>query len=110
MLWQRNGYLWDPEAEQYEHRLVMERHLGRALTSDEVVHHIDGNRANNSLDNLEVTNRSSHADHHLRSLAPTQVREIRERLASGERGTDLAKTYGVGIATISRVRNRRHGY
>lgn len=36
------------------HRLVMEEKLGRYLEPNEVVHHIDGNRANNHPDNLEV--------------------------------------------------------
>ena len=38
----------------YEHRLVMEQHLGRPLLSAEQVHHKDGNTRNNDLDNLEV--------------------------------------------------------
>jgi|SRR5215469_4363431 len=37
-----------------EHRLVMERVLGRSLTKEENIHHIDGNRANNNPDNLEL--------------------------------------------------------
>ena len=44
-----------------EHRLVMERVLGRFLLESEVVHHIDGNRKNNSPENLMVF--SSGADH-----------------------------------------------
>ena len=37
-----------------EHRYVMEQSLGRKLTSEETVHHIDGNRQNNILSNLEL--------------------------------------------------------
>ena len=37
-----------------EHRLVMEKELGRYLTKKEVVHHIDGNIENNSINNLEL--------------------------------------------------------
>lgn len=37
-----------------EHRLVMENHLGRYLTKDEVVHHKDGNPNNNNIKNLEL--------------------------------------------------------
>lgn len=44
-----------------EHRYVMEQHLGRYLDPAEVVHHIDGNPSNNSLDNLQLfANQSDH--------------------------------------------------
>ena len=43
-----------------EHRLVMARSLKRPLQSWEIVHHIDGNRACNKLDNLELSTRNTH--------------------------------------------------
>lgn len=43
-----------------EHKAIAEDRLGRELLSDEVVHHIDGNRANNSLENLIVMKRAEH--------------------------------------------------
>lgn len=38
----------------YSHRVAAEYYLGRALQPDEVVHHKDGNRLNNTKENLEV--------------------------------------------------------
>lgn len=49
----------------YEHRLKMVRHIRRNLYPDEVVHHKDRNRANNSLDNLQLMTNSEHTRLHM---------------------------------------------
>lgn len=41
------------------HRRIMERHLGRTLLSREGVHHVDGDKINNEIDNLAVTSGTS---------------------------------------------------
>lgn len=48
-----------------EHRLVMETSIGRFLTEDEIVHHINGDKTDNQLCNLSLTNRGEHARHHM---------------------------------------------
>jgi len=48
------------------HREVMEQHLGRKLGPKDVVHHKDGNPANNAIENLEVKDWGQHASDHAR--------------------------------------------
>jgi hypothetical protein len=47
-----------------EHRLVMEVHLGRELTPNEAVHHINGDKTDNRLENLEVVDHTKHSIEH----------------------------------------------
>lgn len=48
-----------------EHRLKMIRHLGRMLSPNECVHHRDGNKLNNSDENLTIVDRDLHDIHAL---------------------------------------------
>lgn len=62
------GYLWrfDPQTggRVYEHRQVMEQHLGRKLDRYEMVHHINGIVTDNRIENLMVVNHVEHAVYH----------------------------------------------
>lgn len=48
----------------YEHRYVMEQHIGRKLKRGEEVHHIDGNKMNNDIDNLILLSIEEHKKFH----------------------------------------------
>ena len=54
----------------YEHIVVMMAHIGRPLAKDEVVHHRNGDRADNRIENLELTTAGEHQRYHT-----TQTRE-----------------------------------
>lgn len=54
----------------YYHRYVVSLFIDEWLTEEDIVHHIDGNKLNNDIDNLEVLTNSEHARLHMLKLEP----------------------------------------
>jgi len=77
-----------------EHRHIMEQSLGRYLTIEETVHHKDGNKLNNSLDNLEILSNSEHVKLHY-------AKQVQEYGYS---------TINSDMSILKRSSTRRHGY
>ena len=51
-----------------EHILKIEKKIGRKLYKDECVHHKNGNRADNRLNNLQLMTKSEHHKHHFKEM------------------------------------------
>lgn len=99
----------------YVHRLLMQYFGPSAPFPNAEVNHIDGNTANNKLENLEWVSSSENTRHGVRTglfsrvkLTTEQVREIKRTLrdepAYYGQVSDIAKKYGVKYGVISSIK------
>jgi len=81
-----HGHPW-ANADNYvmEHRLIMEKKLGRYLTKNEIVHHKDGNGHNNKISNLQLTTKKKHFQDHFDGVKSvkkhkTSVKDLKKEI------------------------------
>lgn len=100
------------------HRLILENFNPVEGMENLQVNHIDGNKENNKLENLEWTTckeNIQHAiDNNLRAkingaskLTIEQVKEIFIRSHRGEKNVDLGREYNLHPDSIGKIKNRK---
>ena len=72
----------------FEHRLLMSEYLGRPLTKYEIIHHINGKKTDNRLENLFLENRNTHktkyADGYRKGLTDGYNKTLYEQAFMGQ--------------------------
>jgi len=66
-------YMW-------EHRLIIEQSIGRYLTKNEIVHHINGIKDDNRLINLCLTTPQKHNTHTVVEILQKRIRDLEQEL------------------------------
>jgi len=104
------------------HRLIAITFLGKAPTEFHEVNHIDGDKTNNALSNLEWVTRAENLEHAFTNglktvsgqnnprsiLSEKEVLEVYQKLLSGKSNRAVAKEYNISNSAIMLIKNKRN--
>ena len=96
----RKGY-------DYEHRVIMENHLGRLLEPWEFVHHTNGVKDDNRLENLELVTHKEHMGEHAGPAKKTlrAIPTVRALRLQGYLVSEIAPIVDLCLPLVRRILN-----
>ena len=80
---------------KYLHRLIWEDHYGKPVPKGYVIHHINGVKTDNRIQNLQCVEHSLHNKFHRKSVVFTD--EIRKKISESHKGTIQSEAHCLNI-------------
>jgi hypothetical protein len=93
-----NGYV-------REHRLVMAEHLGRMLDPSELIHHVNGDRTDNRVANLQIVSAAEHM--RIEHTGRKRSAETRAKMSKAQRGLKKTPFSAEGRARMAEAQRAR---
>jgi len=89
------------------YRTIVEEHIGRKLTKDEIVHHINGIPGDDRIENLQIVTKGEHSKLHKKMRGDSTMKRI--NLYIGEDQVSFIKNLG-GLSLSEHIRRAIDAY